>query len=865
MPDPAITTVTPTSYTATATKSLIADTSVNVTAAGREFHITYPDAAADVQLTLTHGGVSLAVPLPVPAAGFTDSATYANRSITVFADPPSGGNILLTCTLQVTAGGSATEAWTFALSGTAPHDYAIDGNATFTRVMCDPIARFTVSSTPALATANHVPEKSSVLLTAANAGAPGQTVVGAPVPAVSYRFRHTAGDVAIPALPVCGPSTTFTFTAPGVYGNRTAEATLDVWFDGSCPSTPGPLSNTSTPVTITVEPRPQRLVMALDRSGSMNAGGRWTNAETSARLLVNLFAALRAGVHPGDRVGILVFEDSQCRFHGGARDPLIALAGGGLAPPSTADGAICAQDLGHPGTCTPIGDALTVAQEQLGSEPGTRHTIVLLTDGYENSGTTRVSPNTPVGNGSVPAQWVQPSTTDFPIYAIGFGPTVQEDVLDHIALPGGSSAPAVYRHVTDVGDLKQAIADMVAASQEAQQTPVLPGGPTTPDPAPVANARYLQVAAGTHRLAVAVEWSNPADTLQVAWRAVGSSDFTTQALPVRQCPRHGFVSADLETIVPEDPATGTTPATEWRIAHVSGGANVAIPDGDILAYEDLFAKFDIQFDSDRYLTGDEMVITARLRAGAEPITDARVLVEMARPGESLGTFLATNGRGYKPGRGKGPDPPSPKQAMLESLTEGEGLPIVTPTGIFSDGTDELFDDGAHRDGDAGDGDFANVFAATDAEGSYTFRFFLDGRLRDGSPIRRVTTVSRWVGVGVDALASTPRVQTLAAGRGLGAAIVSVRPRDAAGNFLGPFRAAEVKFHVRDGRAVGEVQDHLDGVYSQRIEYTSGKTPVVTVDAAGSTSLPVPVASGLRGWLVRLLECLLRKLLRKKKS
>jgi hypothetical protein len=841
MADPAITELTiQKHYSATNTKSLFGDLHVPLSlGAGSEFTVTYPAAAVDVQITVFKGAASLALLPAAATGGVSDSGTtFANRQVDATA---TGG--VLTCSIQALAGPVA-EDWRVEVTGTAPHDYQIDTpDCTVDRVMCDPIAKFTVSSTPAGASPNEVPEKSDVLLTAANAFGPGptRTVFGLPIPVPRYRFRHTSGDIAITSLPSCGTSSTFPFKAPGVYGDKTADVTLDVWFDATCAAGPGPLNNTTAPTTITVKPRAQRLVLVLDRSGSMNNDGRWTAAETTARVLVNIFAALRDGVHVDDRVGILVFEDPGFPFHAPPVNALVAPVLP-MSELSTADGGICALNLGTPGSNTPIGDGLGQAEKLLGTDPEIRRTIVLLTDGYENTGTLRVDPNTP-SPGFAPPTWVQP--LNIPIYALGLGPTVQEDVLDHIALPFDPAKPpldkAHYRKVTDVGKLDQAIADMVAASQEAQQTPALAIDPAVPE-------RILQVAKGSHRLVIAIEWANPADTIKVEWRDPADViGFQEQALPVRQCPRHGFVGIDMTKIVTAGP-DGLLPATEWRISHMSGGVAVPIPDDDLLAYEDLYARADIGFDRDRYFTGDKMRITARLRAGAAPIAKGRVTVELARPGESLGTFLAENAKDYKPPK-RPPDVadiPAPKQHMLLTLLrqqKREDLEILTPTGFFADGTDDLWDDGAHNDGEAGNGDFANVFVETDKEGTYTFRFFVEGCLDDGSSLRRVLTVSRWVGPGTDPSRSRVEVVRTEPSRGGLSAVISITPQDRFGNLLGPFRVSQLAFHVTDAKPVGPIEDHLNGTYSQTIVYDSAASPTVSVAVDGKEIEVVKVTTG----------------------
>ena len=83
----------------------------------------------------------------------------------------------------------------------------------------------------------------------------------------------------------------------------------------------------------------------------------------------------------------MVFEDTQCIWHASPIDPLISdpVPLGTLA---AADGVIAdAALLGNPGSCTPIGDALVKAMDELGAlgiadEP--HSTIILMTDGIEN-------------------------------------------------------------------------------------------------------------------------------------------------------------------------------------------------------------------------------------------------------------------------------------------------------------------------------------------------------------------------------------------------------------------------------------------------------------------------------------------------
>jgi len=269
-----------------------------------------------------------------------------------------------------------------------------------------------------------------------------------------------------------------------------------------------------------------------------------------------------------------------------------------------------------------------------------------------------------------------------------------------------------------------------------------------------------------------------------------------------------------------------------------------------------------------------MIITARVRAGDQPVTDARITVELARPGISLGTFLATNGKGYQPPSPAGPDPAHPKLAMLQQLLRQQDmteLPIIRPPSIFVDGTNELFDDGAHNDGAMKDGDYANVYDNLDKEGTYTWRFFVEGRLPDGSSFNRLITISKWVDVRVNPLLSSVVVNyNLPAPSGLQAAQIVILPVAPHKEYLGPFRADELRFRATAGAFTGEAElgsvsdgvvfrqadgeatvSHYDGRYSRVLVYRPGEAPVVTVTVQGQSFTPIVVAPSSSGGLAPL--------------
>jgi hypothetical protein len=255
-----------------------------------------------------------------------------------------------------------------------------------------------------------------------------------------------------------------------------------------------------------------------------------------------------------------------------------------------------------------------------------------------------------------------------------------------------------------------------------------------------------------------------------------------------------------------------------------------------MIFVDLHLKVEIVFDKTQYRTGDQMIITARVRAGSQPVTGAIITVELARPGTSLGTFLATNSKLYRPSPPSGPDPPHPKAAMVQGVLKQldmQDLPVLRPPGFFIDGTDRLFDDGLHNDGVKADGNYANVYNNLDQEGTYTWRFFVRGNLADGSPYTRLLTISKWVGIKIDPATSQFRTEAVShVPEGFLGQRIFVLPLDRNKQFLGPFKSNEVRFKTTVGEFSGEVESHLDGWYSRLLIYPQGTNPKVSVIVQG---------------------------------
>jgi hypothetical protein len=856
-------------YTITASKGVIADLSLDFgTNNPSSLVVTYPTGTA---ATIVVTGPS-STPHDVSAVADGTTITDGNREILV-SKASAAGTDTVQCDITATAG-LAVDAWHVRISAPATATWTFqqaDGGVT--RLMCDPATGITLSSPDPPAPTTDVREKQNITMTGPNPIAAG-TVVGSPSPTVYCRWRVESAPPMVD-FPDCGTvagAPTKSVIMPGVYSDTVFTLVQEVWFDAVCPAPSDPppgFLNSKTSETVTIRTAPQRVMLVLDRSGSM-WGDRWNDAVAGAQILIDLIAAVRGPAsNTGDKIGVRIFEDPNCSW--GAKAPLPANGNIGLSTPPAAAALTEGpppHDFGSPGTCTPIGDGLLAAMDDLlalGVGDSPHFTIILLTDGYENSGSTKVDPEitTAVSLTFDTAKTMNGRSdvaSRLTLYAIGLGTWVQDSTLNRLpwpAYPFPSPPTPKYRNVIDVDQLADAIGQMASFAMEARAAAALPGAPTPADPSPPGapgTMRYFSTETGVRILAVAVLWPDDGTpkNLTLSYREAEGSAYTPSGAAFKNFPTHGFVSIDLTTL----PAG----AKDWRVEWDKSGVIQTLDDAHLLIYKDLDTLADARFDKLAYRTGDEMRVEVRARTGAEVVSGLEVVVELARPGQSLGTYLVTHGTGWQPGQAQGPDPLPDKASMLQYAQrrgEKDNLSILTPSGFFADGTNQLWED----TDPSGAGNYRNIYAKVDVEGTYTFRFYVHGTLADGSPFTQVMTHSVWCGILPDPGASTFSAATLGANQ----LQVSVTPRDAGGQYLGPFRTTLIDFQATSGTWIGPVVDHYDGSYSRVLALEAGTSPTITPVIDGVPLQGTIVATGwlgkLIGWLQRLCKKIIRFLLR----
>jgi hypothetical protein len=881
-------------YTITDSDRATVDMTITVTGGSAvSFSFTYA-AAAPVNATLVRTAPAVSLPLVPPPAPFEGGGWRVSVSLAAL-----GADSVLSLTFEPLSG-TVTGDWTVRIHGLggAQLVYQKDplGNLSdvlnVKRVLCDAHAGLVGAPATAL-------ENASPLTLTANparvtgAGPPNAALfvnhIGTPTPQERYRWTYT-GPAPIMDFADVTTVNTKAITLPSGAGSPTVQLVVQAWLtdDATLPtpaSVPGTadLPKTSAPHALTIMQRPQRLLIVLDRTGSMD-GDKWTNAKTATQIMVHLFSAIRKGENPGDRVAVLVFEDPDCSWHSGTGPSGTIQDVLALTDPAAADTAACTIPFGPVGVCTSIGDALTKAYTELtfglaGADlTNTRFTALLVTDGIENAGVYRIDPSTPLYGGSA-LSYVLP--TNLVLCTVGVGSDVNNGVLNQLAGPNVFHA---VDNITDAAKLTKSITqcglylfdanEVKIASDPASFVP--PGDADPAAAADKANAAYIRVNAGERKLAFAMQWGasgSSADAILFAKRDGKTGAFTPVAVTPKNCGTYGFAAVDLATLF-----GGPVPETEWRVVHASGGpggAHVAGLTDRLLAWADLRAKADHVFDKQEYRTGEPMKITVRLRDGDQPVTGAKVSVALRRPQRSLGDFLARNsGSVLKTGGGVlttgplthdldthlrfGAPDASAKSALLDAILQSRGesdIGYEEPPGIFADGTNDLHDT-------EGTGNYSNVYTQTNKEGAVSFVFEADGTLADGSGFSRIVSVSKWIGVNVDPLLSDVTVvYNQPAPTGYLAAQVIYTPIDRFGNLLGPFRAAELTFRTTAGVFTGEVVSELDGTYHQTLLYRKEDgVPIVTVETQGKSSIPIPIARGCLAALLRPLLWLLRLIL-----
>ncbi|MCK4250970.1 VWA domain-containing protein [candidate division WOR-3 bacterium] len=547
------------------------------------------------------------------------------------------------------------------------------------------------------------------------------------------------------------------------------------------------------------------LVQVLDRSGSMNSTASDVSSDTKIEVL--RFAAdefiqmMKPNI--GNRLGLVQFNQDTISFaptYDTELQELITTPIDHVTHLRNAVNSIIASGW------TSIGDGLHQAREQFNAhgDPSNDHFILLVTDGKENR-----------------EMWIsgiQPDLTDDNIIVhalgLGHGGGIDEVKLTNLAFATGGT----YRITSDPLEFRKFFIEILAgavnwavivdpigelASGEVITVPVT----ITADQIGATFTAYwegIDYAVDLRLITPSGKEITPGDTSVV--RYVNHPRYVFYQLDF---PLSGYLSGEW--------------AGKWKMK-LSGTTRIRT--GKVRyscsAFAEGGAKIVSGFDKLYNLTGDRIRAWVKFAVPSFPLPPPapKIIAYCDKPLEGVGNVL--HAFKYDPAKLQPTDsltdydPITHKLDILRQQTGEEILPRGATELV-------LYDDGAHDDGAAGDGLYANSFTDTKIQGSYTFRFVASD-IPSGSGLKttREWTKSFYNQVDIDPKHSDINITLLAKTADGNRYSVKIVPKDRFNNYLGPGHPVLAFISHPNGVRQILLTDNIDGTYTKEILITQSE-------------------------------------------
>lgn len=549
------------------------------------------------------------------------------------------------------------------------------------------------------------------------------------------------------------------------------------------------------PVLIPDPPTERRVMVVLDRSGSMSeSAGDGKVKIDEARKAAELFTRLlREAV--GNHAGLVSFATTAGPAADSALGPVDAAKKQqllNLLPGLT------------PGGRTSIGGGLQVARNELPMPGAPPRAILLLTDGMENE----------------PPMISEVAGLDqIDITAIGFG---TESNLDGPRLTNlAQTHNGFYKRAGTGLELKKffalAFGDIFEAGALADPEDVLP--------ADVSEGRWMPFnVCQEETITVVLGWDTDDARLRLEVRTPSGQvvDLTDAALELESGGTWQFVRIPLPY---EGEREGVWHAMARRAGH--GGDEFPPPDVDVRYFLNVIARGGPSLrpirPRRRLYTGDTLNPLVMLQYPDESVPrGGEVILTLRRPEASVGTALAQAGLGTP--RVVGGDTIPARLATLSAIEAVTGHAVTD----YIEETLELSSDSESTGSFMPSGLFGrNLDDVLVVEGNYTFharaRFGLD------CETTRETQWSHHVSVGIDPdhtiVVATPGGSGSSGDR----TVVTITPMDRYGNYLGPGAGDGLDVSALPGcTLVGPLADLGDGRYTQEVECDEADQPGISV-------------------------------------
>lgn len=558
-------------------------------------------------------------------------------------------------------------------------------------------------------------------------------------------------------------------------------------------------------IAATPAPSPdQDVMLVIDRSGSMSGDAgtgqsKMDEAKDAASLFVQLIES-----NVGHRAGLVSFSTAASVDEGignvnaGQKNQLI-----GPAPYS--GGAVGA--LSH-GGWTSIGGGIDATQTEFTGPGSNPKTILLLTDGLQNTPPMIDAAASDIG-----------ATT---VHAIGLGTEANLDgaILSDLAQSTGGA----YTRAGDGLDLKKffalAFGDIFEAGTLTDPTFDLPR-----DQDETGSVEFA--VCDEERITVVTGWDRPDGQLEIVLTAPDATVLTASTPGVEASA--GRTWAFLKVPLPHagqregtwtvrfrrpKPGSSEFPPTPVPLRYfmnvIAAGGPVMKPLGS----------------ASRYYTCDTVTPLVRLAyPDGQGVHGASVRMSVTRPDQGAGTVLAKAGL-RAPSEVDG-DAVPPQQATLMALEAEQGNPLFTYTEEWFDLHRDRELDGMFEHGGPWGRRFDDLLKVP---GNYTFRAV--GKYGHDCKGMREASWSAHVAVGIDEDATDVTTTVVGSGPdGTDRVRVTFVPKDRCGNLVGPGHAPNFTVAGIPGSTpVRPVVDNGDGSYSVEVlhDSESGRGPGVSV-------------------------------------
>lgn len=467
---------------------------------------------------------------------------------------------------------------------------------------------------------------------------------------------------------------------------------------------------------------------------------------------------------------------------------------------------------------TPLLAGIDTAVGMFGVEDN--RAIILLSDGYHNC-----PGSVAVTDTEVTDLISQLNTESIKVYTIGFGrPTdIDHPLLETLAADTGGQ----FYDVTTPGfdPLTWDPAIELQATYKAVLVDTL-GLQTAADPSGIIQAKkkvVRRVKINKHDRCVSFFLSWVTSRVCRLGLTVKSSD--NQPVPINVTGTH-FHEGNTYKVISVDSSflqqPGKVGSTPWRIEIDSYGLDTG--EEEHYQYSVIVSSglnMTTAIDKASYVTGDNMILTARITDHGKPVTGLTdVYAKVIGPEDGLGNWFSANkvsAAELKKVPGQIEDekltPLQRKALFLTDIRKVASPGWTVPKDI------RLYDDATHGDVTAADGVYTNRFSGTTKEGTYSFYFKAASREGSTHPFDREDT--RQTYITVNAAPGYSDVNVLLRDTSIGdnkipryIYDVIFTPKDRFGNTMRPGHKVHAAIIYKNGSSGQPVKlnDNLDGTY-----------------------------------------------------